>query len=471
MPVTNDSRADWYWEQMVFLRSNFRRGFMGYTKSEVTKRAATVSGRNTVIYRGYVYDMTGYIQNNGGGISVPAGQQAPSDTDRQFMNDQVVSLFQRFSGQDITNYIDGLQIQSDALAAQRVCLRNLFFIGKVDSRNSVQCQFSRYILLAFSIVMVSIIGFKFIAALQFGRARQPENRDRFVILQVPCYTEGEDSLKECMESLAALKYDDKRKLLFVICDGMIIGSGNDRPTPRIVLDILGADPSMDPEPLSFQSLGEGNKQHNMGKVYSGLYEHAGHVIPYIVMVKVGKPSERYRPGNRGKRDSQMILMRFLNRVHFDAPMSPCELEIYHQIKNVIGVNPTFYEFLLAIDADTVVDPLALNRFISAMVHDRKVIATCGETELSNSKKSMISMMQVYEYFISHYLAKAFESLFGSVTCLPGCFSLYRLRSVENKPIFIANDVVIAFGENRVDVSRYRQVRLFLADCVTYRLCI
>lgn len=73
-----------------------------------------------------------------------------------------------------------------------------------------------------------------------------------------------------------------------------------------------------------------------GKVYSGLYEHAGHVIPYIVMVKVGKPSERSRPGNRGKRDSQMIMMRFMNRVHFDSPMSPCELEIYHQIKNVIG---------------------------------------------------------------------------------------------------------------------------------------
>lgn len=131
-------------------------------------------------------------------------------------------------------------------------------------------------------------------------------------------------------------------------------------------------------------------------MYSGLYEHAGHVIPYVVLVKVGKPSERSRPGNRGKRDSQMLTMRFLNRVHFDAPMAPFELEMYHQIKNVIGVNPTFYEFMLAIDADTVVDPLSLNRFISAMVHDRKVIATCGETELANSKKSMISMMQVYE---------------------------------------------------------------------------
>lgn len=38
------------------------------------------------------------------------------------------------------------------------------------------------------------------------------------------------------------------------------------------------------------------------------------------------------------------------------------------------------------------------------------------------------MMQVYEYFISHYLAKAFESLFGSVTCLPGwCVALLRDR--------------------------------------------
>ena len=46
----------------------------------------------------------------------------------------------------------------------------------------------------------------------------------------------------------------------------------------IVLDILGAGPNLDPEPLSFVSLGEGAKQHNMGKVYSGLYECAGHAV-------------------------------------------------------------------------------------------------------------------------------------------------------------------------------------------------
>ena len=79
---------------------------------------------------------------------------------------------------------------------------------------------------------------------------------------------------------------------------MIIGSGNDRPTPRIVLDILGVDPNEDPESKAFQSLGDGNDQLNMGKIYSGLYQFNGHVVPYVVVVKAGKPSEKIKPGNR-----------------------------------------------------------------------------------------------------------------------------------------------------------------------------
>lgn len=176
------------------------------------------------------------------------------------MSPEVVNLFQNLAGQDISTRINQLGLSADVVARQKVCLRNLFLIGQVDNRNSVQCQFSRWILLAFSLVMVSVIGFKFLAALQFGRARKPEDYDKFVICQVPCYTEGEESLRNCINSLTRLKYDDKRKLLFVICDGMIVGSGNDRPTPRIVLDILGADPTIDPEALSFQSIGEGSKQ-------------------------------------------------------------------------------------------------------------------------------------------------------------------------------------------------------------------
>ena len=211
-----------------------------------------------------------------------------------------------------------------------------------------------------------------------------------------------------------MKYDDKRKLLFIICDGNIIGSGNDRPTPRIVLDLLGVDPKLDPEPLMFKSIGEGSRQVNYGKVYSGLYEFEGHVVPYIVVVKVGKPSERSKPGNRGKRDSQILLMHYLNRVHFDAPMNPLELEIYHQMRNVIGIDPAFYEYIFTVDADTVrpsssysliilipfqtVTQDSLNRLVACAADDSSIIGICGETKLENEEGSWWTMIQVMSNF-------------------------------------------------------------------------
>ncbi|KAG8850411.1 hypothetical protein FRB91_009071 [Serendipita sp. 411] len=307
-------RPDWYFEKMVEMRYHSRLGFVGIPPSDVRKRAG--QGRLMVVYRGLVYDLTDYVTSPPI-LHVPDGVQAPGGVETEFMHPSIVEIFKQNAGKDVTKVIDGLNIDRQVLQWQRTCLRNLFTVGKADHRNSVQCQFATYILLALSCVMVAIIGFKFLAALHFGSPRAPEDHDKFVICQVPCYTEGEESLRRTIDSLAKLKYDDKRKLLFIICDGMIVGSGNDRPTPRIVLDILGADPNLDPEPLSFQSLGEGAKQHNMGKVYSGLYECAGHVVPYLVLVKVGKPTERQRPGNRGKRDSQMALMHFLNKQVID----------------------------------------------------------------------------------------------------------------------------------------------------------
>ena len=59
--------------------------------------------------------------------------------------------------------------------------------------------------------------------------------------------------------------------------------------------------------------------------------------------------------------------------------------------------------------------------------------------------------QVYEYYISHHLSKAFESLFGSVTCLPGCFSMYRIRTADKgRPVIISNRIIEEYSEPNVD---------------------
>nr|POE85368.1 chitin synthase 8 [Quercus suber] len=454
--ATNDSRPAWFQETMITLTGSYKKGNVGYSPQYI--KTLGTKQQSVAYINKRVYDFTQYVAG-GRQVEYPQGTDRPDVTpDTDFMDQGVVDLFQGRSGQDVTKYWDALDLDSDLRHRMLVCMDNLFYVGDLDTRNSAQCLFAKYILLAISLLLVAVVLFKFLAALQFGKKNVPENLDKFIIATVPAYTEDEDSLRRAIDSAARMKYDDKRKLLFIICDGMIIGQGNDRPTPRIVLDILGVPEHVDPEPLSFESLGEGMKQHNMGKVYSGLYEVQGHIVPFIVLVKVGKPSEVSRPGNRGKRDSQMVLMRFLNRVHYNLPMTPLELELHHQIRNVIGVNPTFYEFLLQIDADTVVAADSATRFVSAFLNDTKLIACCGETALSNAKASAVTMMQVYEYYISHNLTKAFESLFGSVTCLPGCFSMYRIRAAETgKPLFVCKEIITDYSEIRVDTLHMKNL--------------
>ena len=408
-PNTALYSIDWYTSRFLPKIQEYYKGDLVYAKSNVTAQGQD-DGRQWVIINNKIYDLTDYfntltIENN---LAM-----------YNFFPSEVTDLIKNNAGTDITS-----QWQNTANFSKSLnCMDNVFYKGKTDFRLTAKCQVNNYILLAFTIVLGLVILVKFLAALQFGSKSRPSPQDKFVICQVPAYTEGEDQLRKGLDSLTALQYDNKRKLIFVICDGMVVGGENDRPTPKIVLDILGVDPKIDPPALPFKSVGQSNEQLNYGKVYSGLYEYEGNVVPYIVVVKVGKESEqsKSKPGNRGKRDSQILLLSFLNRVHHRSPMSPLELEIFHQINNIIGVDPELYEYLFMVDADTSVREDSLNRLVASCANDAKIAGICGETSLENEGRTWWTMIQVYEYYISHHLAKAFESLFGSVTCLPGWY--------------------------------------------------
>ncbi|KAJ6458994.1 chitin synthase-domain-containing protein [Mycena sanguinolenta] len=100
----------------------------------------------------------------------------------------------------------------------------------------------------------------------------------------------------------------------------------------------------------------------------------------------------------------------------------------------------------------------LSLLVRSMIHDKKLLGVCGKTQLANAKQSIITMAQVYEYFISHNMAKAFESLFGSVTCLPGCFTLYRLRTPDtHKSLLISNQLIQDYSEKRIDTFHMKNL--------------
>lgn len=145
-----------------------------------------------------------------------------------------------------------------------------------------------------------------------------------------------------------------------------------------------------------------------------------------MIVKCGTYEEQElsaKPGNRGKRDSQLILMNFFSRVTTNDYMTPLDYDLCTKIREIASVSPDCYEIVLMVDADTRVRPDSLRYMINAMNNDQLIVGLCGETQISNKTQSWVTCIQVFEYYVSHHLGKAFESVFGGVTCLPGCFCM------------------------------------------------
>ncbi|KAI0700915.1 glycosyltransferase family 2 protein [Cytidiella melzeri] len=294
----------------------------------------------------------------------------------------------------------------------------------------------------------------------------------FAVCLVTCYSEGEESLRTTLDSISTTTYSDARKLLFVVADGMITGAGEKRSTPDTCVSLLEADPRFgNPVPMTYGAVGAGAKAENRAMVYAGHYTVAGRRTPTVIVVKCGTEAEAAtdkKPGNRGKRDSQLILMNFFSRVTYNDRMTPLDFDLFRKIHILMGVTPDFFEVCLMVDADTKVFPDSLKYLVNCMHHDQMIMGVCGETRIANKRQSWVTAIQVFEYFISHHLAKAFESVFGGVSCLPGCFSMFRLKARKSTgedwvPLIIKPEIVKEYSQSIVTTLHQKNLLLLGED--------
>ncbi|KAG1474960.1 hypothetical protein G6F56_000026 [Rhizopus delemar] len=303
------------------------------------------------------------------------------------------------------------------------------------------------------------------------------------LMVVTCYSEGEESLRTTLDSLANTDYPNSHKMLLVICDGIVTGSGNMKSTPDIALSMMKEDiiPRSKVQAHSYVAIADGFKRHNKAKVYAGYYKQSSDEgrskfaleekqrrVPMIVVAKCGTEAEakEKKPGNRGKRDSQVILMSTMQKIFYGERM--CEMQ-YHLCKAIIrltGQHPSRFETCLMVDADTKIYPDSLARMIACMSRDPHIMGLCGETKIANKGDSWVTAIQVFEYYISHHMSKAFESIFGGVTCLPGCFSMYRIIARNGDrivPIICSSNIVEMYSENVVDTLHKKNLLLLGED--------
>ncbi|CAG8516943.1 4579_t:CDS:2 [Paraglomus brasilianum] len=396
--------------------------FVGFSWNDVTK-----GGRHLFAFNGDVYDVTDYLNS--------------TNTDYWLGNNAVTEWIKDLVGRDAT-----MDIARENTNLGK-CLEH-FKVGVINDGTSASCFVASAIL----------------------RLPDINVANNHIMLLVTCYSEGETSIRSTLDSLANTTYPNDHKLLFVIADGDITGSENDKSTPQICKDLL--EPQFpgapDPEPQSYIATGDGGKEHNMAEVYTGHYNSGGNRVPMVLIIKCGTPEERQgpKPGNRGKRDSQLILMRWLRHICFNEDMCPLEYELFEKVHNLTGVTPDKYEMILMVDADTVVKPDSASHLVAAMESDPTILGMSGETKVGNKTESWVTMIQVFEYYISHHLGKSFESVFGGVTCLPGCFCMYRIKAPKSDgyfvPILANPDIVDAYASNDLD-SLHRKNLLILGE--------
>ena len=68
----------------------------------------------------------------------------------------------------------------------------------------------------------------------------------------------------------------------------------------------------------------------------------------MCIVKTGIDGETGKRGNRGKRDSQMIVAGWLNRVMYNERMTPLDYDIFGKAKELMGLTPDCFELLLMV---------------------------------------------------------------------------------------------------------------------------
>jgi hyaluronan synthase len=87
------------------------------------------------------------------------------------------------------------------------------------------------------------------------------------------------------------------------------------------------------------------------------------------------------------------------------------------------------DILLYVDSDSFLRADAVRKIVQGFA-DPSVAAVAGHTDVANANVNLLTRMQEVRYYVAFRVLKAAESVFGAVTCCPGCFSAYRRSCVS-----------------------------------------
>jgi len=95
-----------------------------------------------------------------------------------------------------------------------------------------------------------------------------------------------------------------------------------------------------------------------------------------------------------------------------------------------GVKAATGDIIVVVDSDSYPSKGSLYQIVQPFA-DPAIHAVSGHTDVQNTDVNTLTRMQSVWYYVMFRIFKAGESVFGLVSCCPGCFSAYRTEALLN----------------------------------------
>jgi len=323
-----------------------------------------------------------------------------------------------------------------------------------------------YVLIAI-LILLTLIASVYIKLLRAGNpyyTLRPMMRIRrsHVLVFIPVYSESKSELENTLDSVVYGDYPIKSQVLFVVVDGHKCGRGNDDLTSNYARELLNVD--------------ENISRNGEYELYVGLYKG----VKYVLLIKnenggkkesfiyVIKTLMAFNKGKRNDADAKYDAKydaNYIKEYKNDGSSNRRRRarNFYYELSNSIletgGLNLNKVDYILMLDTDTKVDTCGLRLLVDYLDSNPFTSAVCGETTLTSSTDNILVMAQYYEYYITHYTLKAFETLYGDVLVLSGCFALYRRNILSNKYLIEEYEIDKCTNLYNANISKFGEDRL------------
>jgi len=255
----------------------------------------------------------------------------------------------------------------------------------------------------------------------FNKKKIDKIENKNIIYLIPCYNESFNELFHNVNAFTKQKNNDNnKKLLVIVCDGKVMGKGNNKSTDKILTDDI-FNGSIDKHEYVNNAYITWKNEYNSVDLFSGIYND----LPFVLIIK---------ENNVGKRDSIALIRQ--NLFKFNGPrdnifetdfVDSSLFEFY----NDLG----FYKFdcIIGTDGDTILDKFCVFHLLSELYNenDTNVVGLAGFIKIS--KDMDFFSPWVFHQHISYIKGQIIDRLHQSkvtkkVNCLPGCVQIIKIQN-------------------------------------------